>query len=68
MTTTATSTAVAQRTVLDRLLSSGITQDRALSHLADGWVRVDGAVVTDPDQPAEPPAQVEIRILGPAGS
>lgn len=65
MTTTASTTTVAQHTVLDRLLAAGITRDRALSHLADGWVRVDDVVVTDPDQPAEPPADVEIRIVGP---
>jgi hypothetical protein len=58
------STAVAQHTVLDRLVQAGITEPRAVHHLADGWVRVDDAVVTDPAAVAEPPARVEIRILG----
>lgn len=62
------STSVDHRTVLDRLIQSGITEDRARQHLADGWVRIDDAVVTDPAQPADPPAQVEIRIIGPSGS
>ena len=65
---TASTTATARQTVLDRLLAAGITRDRALSHLADGWVRVDDTVVTDPNRPAEPPADVEIRIVGPIGS
>jgi 16S rRNA U516 pseudouridylate synthase RsuA-like enzyme len=62
---TSTDTAVATRTVLDRLTQSGIAEDRALHHLAEGWVRVDGAVVTDPAHTADPPAHVEIRIMGP---
>lgn len=68
MSTLTNSTAVDHRTVLDRLIQSGITEDRARQHLADGWVRIDDVVVTDPAQPADPPAQVEIRIIGPSGS
>jgi hypothetical protein len=68
MSTSTEATAVAQRTVLDRLLQSGIAEDRARAHIDDGWVRVDSVVVTDPSQPAEPPVQVEIRIIGPLGS
>lgn len=59
----ATSGSTKDRTVLDRLRESGITEARALHHLGDGWVRLDGQVVTDPAQPAELPAQVELRIL-----
>ncbi len=62
---TSTGTAVATRTVLDRLLRSGITEERARHHLALGRVRVDGEVVTDPAQDADLPAHVEIRIMGP---
>ena len=62
---TSTDTAVATRTVLDRLIQSGIAEDRALHHLAEGWVRVDGDVVTDPTHAAGLPAHVEIRIMGP---
>jgi hypothetical protein len=60
-----TDSAVATRTVLDRLTQSGIAEDRALHHLAEGWVRLNGAVVTDPAQAADLPAHVEIRIMGP---
>ncbi|MBN9100970.1 MULTISPECIES: hypothetical protein [unclassified Pseudonocardia] len=60
MNTTATATA----TVLDRLIQSGITEERARHHLASGWVRIDDTVVTDPSRPADPPAHVEIRIIG----
>ena len=58
MSTTATAT------VLDRLTRSGITEERARHHLASGWVRIDDSVVTDPARPADPPAHVEIRIIG----
>lgn len=68
MMSTSADSAVAHRTVLDRLIQSGITEDRALHHLTEGWVRVDGRVVTDPACVAEPPAQVEIRIIEPADS
>jgi len=49
-------------TVLDRLLQAGITQDRALQHLQDRWVRVDGQITTDPALAATPPSQVELRF------
>ena len=62
---TSTDAPVATRTVLDRLIESGIAEDRALHHLTQGWVRVDGNVVTDPAHAANLPAQVEIRIMGP---
>jgi hypothetical protein len=60
--TTSGSTAVADRTVLERLMQAGITQDRAMHHLSDRWVRVDGEIITDPTHGAEPPAQVELRF------
>jgi hypothetical protein len=63
--TTSTDSAVVTHTVLDRLTGSGIAEDRALHHLAEGWVRVDGNVVTDPAHAADLPAHVEIRIMGP---
>ncbi len=50
------------RTVLDRLLQAGITEHRALAHLRDGWVRVDGEIITDPGHDATPPSQVELRF------
>jgi hypothetical protein len=62
---TSTDSAVATCTVLDRLIQSGIAEDRALHHLAEGWVRVNGDVVTDPAHAADLPAHVEIRIMGP---
>ncbi len=55
--------AVVDRTVVDRMVQSGITEERALQHLRDGWVRVDGEPVTDPSHPAEPPAQLEFRMI-----
>jgi hypothetical protein len=56
-------TALDLRTVLDRLVQSGISPERALAHLRGGWVLVDGAVVRDPAAPAEPPARVELRSI-----
>ncbi|WP_297657115.1 hypothetical protein [Pseudonocardia sp.] len=53
---------MADRTVLERLLEAGITQDRAMHHLSDRWVRVDGEIITDPAHLAEPPVQVELRF------
>jgi len=55
--------AVVERTVVERLVQSGITEERALQHLRDGWVRVDGEPVTDPSHPAEPPAHLEFRMI-----
>ena len=57
-------TATATATVLDRLVQSGITEDRARQHIASGSVRIDDVVVTDPSLPADPPAHVEIRYIG----
>lgn len=54
------------RTVLDRLLQAGITEARALDHLRERWVRVDGEIITDPQHVASPPSQVELRFSGPA--
>lgn len=50
------------RTVLDRLLEAGITEHRALAHLHDRWVRVNGEIITDPAHAATPPSQVELRF------
>ena len=47
-------------TVLDRLVGSGISDDRARAHLAAGLVRVDGQVADGPDHPAPPPSRVVI--------
>ncbi len=52
-----------ERTVLDRLLQSGITESRALDHLKGGWVRVDGQKVEDPAYPATPPSQVALKVI-----
>jgi hypothetical protein len=57
-----TSGTITRRTVLDRLLEAGITHDRALQHLQDRCVRVDGQITTDPAQAATPPAAVELRF------
>jgi hypothetical protein len=46
--------------VLARLLAAGIAEDRARAQLAEGVVLVDGEPVTDPDQPAAPPARIVI--------
>lgn len=51
------------RTVLERLLQSGISETRALDHLKGGWVRVDGQKVEDPSYPAAPPSQVELKVI-----
>ncbi|MBW0117792.1 hypothetical protein [Pseudonocardia abyssalis] len=63
MDTSRSSTALSERTVLDRLVQSGITQDRAIEHIRGGWVLVDGAKVLDPGAAAEPPATVELRSI-----
>jgi len=54
---------VAERTVLDRLLQAGISQERALRHLRDGGVLVDGRVVTDPASAAALSSRVELRFI-----
>ena len=59
---TTTGTTLKDRTVLERLLEAGITRERALDHLRDRWVRVDGQIITDPEHVAGPPAQVELRF------
>ncbi|MCX6463849.1 MAG: hypothetical protein NTW05_09680 [Pseudonocardiales bacterium] len=56
-----TTAALATRTLLDRLVASGITAERARSHIRGGWVRVDGRIVTEPDAPAG--ASVELRVI-----
>jgi len=63
MDTSRSSTAVAARTVLDRLVESGISRERAVGHIRGGWVLVDGRRETDPDAPAEPPAHVDLRSI-----
>jgi hypothetical protein len=47
-------------TVLDRLVSAGLSAERAQAHLAAGLVRVDGQVVDGPGHPAPPPSRVVI--------
>jgi hypothetical protein len=51
MTTSGSTLVGPNRTVLDRLLQSGISKTRALDHLKGGWVRVDGQKVEDPAYP-----------------
>ncbi len=63
MTTSDSTLVKPERTVLDRLLQSGITKTRALDHLKGGWVRVDGQKVEDPAYPATPPSQVELKVI-----
>lgn len=48
-------------TVLERLRSAGINEATARRHLVQGWVRVDGVVVTDPDLAAGRPARLVIQ-------
>jgi hypothetical protein len=36
-------------TILERMISAKMSEERARKHLADGSVRVDGGIVTDPD-------------------
>jgi hypothetical protein len=63
METSRSGAAVVERTVLDRLVQSGISKERAIDHLRGGWVLVDGHKVTDPDAPADLPAHVELRSI-----
>lgn len=53
-------------TVLGRLRSAGINEVTARRHLVQGWVRMDGVVITDPDHPAGPPARWVIQPPSPA--
>lgn len=63
MTTSGSTKMRSNRTVLDRLRESGITEVRALNHLQGGWVLVDGKTVTDPAHMTTPPSQVELRVI-----
>jgi hypothetical protein len=63
MTTSGSTLVGPDRTVLDRLLQSGISKARALDHLQGGWVLVDGQKVKDPTTPATPPSTVELRAI-----
>jgi hypothetical protein len=46
--------------VVDRLRAAGLSPDRIAMRLGAGAIRVDGAPVTDLEQPAPPPARVVI--------
>jgi DNA-binding transcriptional LysR family regulator len=50
-------------TVLARMVAAGIGEARAREHLARGWVRVGGAVVTDPQAPAPWPTPIGLQPL-----
>lgn len=47
-------------TVLDRLTTAGLSDERARAHLAAGLVRVDGRVAEGPEHPAPPPLRVVV--------
>lgn len=47
-------------TVRDRMRTAGISDDRIALHLANGWIQVDGRVVASLDEPAPPPARIDI--------
>jgi hypothetical protein len=46
------------KTVLEHLITAGISAERARIFLATGWVRVDGHVIMDPDFPLPDGAKV----------
>ncbi|MCY7340430.1 MAG: hypothetical protein LH603_00805 [Pseudonocardia sp.] len=48
-------------TVWSRMLSAGISEDAIRQHHINGTIHLDGAAVTDLDQPAAPPAVIIIR-------
>ena len=50
----------APTTVRDRLTAAGLSDSRIEQHMTAGRVRVDGELVTDPRQPASPPARIVI--------
>ena len=50
----------APTTVRDRLTAAGLSESRIEQHMTAGRVRVDGELVTDPHQPASPPARIVI--------
>jgi hypothetical protein len=45
-------------TVLDRLVAMTISEERALSHLKAGFIRVGGEIITDPNHVADGPIVV----------
>ena len=51
-------------TILQPMIASGVSEDRARHHLAAGTVRVGGEEVTDPDTPAPHGAP---WVIGPSG-
>jgi predicted rRNA methylase YqxC with S4 and FtsJ domains len=53
-------------TVLDRLIESGITPERARRHLQEGRVYVDDVRVTDPSAPVDHAAHLRLRDYLPA--
>jgi hypothetical protein len=48
-------------TVLDRLTAAGLSRESIDRHLAADGITLDGAVVTDLDTPAPPPARVVLK-------
>lgn len=46
--------------LIERMTSAGISEDRARAYISDGWVRQGETVLTDPD--AE---QVEYFVIAP---
>ncbi|MEJ2865961.1 RNA-binding S4 domain-containing protein [Actinomycetospora flava] len=54
-------TPAATPTVLDRLLAAGLSEDRARSWIANGGARVNGEPVSDPGDPAAPPARITLH-------
>lgn len=55
-------TAEQPATILARMVSAGMTEQRARHHLAAGTVHVAGRVVTDPDERVPHP---EAWVIGP---
>ncbi len=49
-------------TVRDLLTAAGLSDERIEQHMTAGRVRVDGQLVTDPYQPASPPARIVITV------
>lgn len=60
--------AAAKRTVLEWMVRAGISEERALEHLRDGWVRVDDELVTDPNYPTDASSHVDFRVIARAGA
>jgi hypothetical protein len=49
-------------TVLDRMITAGMSREKCLAFLEASAVVVDGERMSDPDRPAPPPARITVNL------